>query len=63
MALTLLARCSFQNGLDITDFPFLFQGQEAQGNTRRTPLGSILRRLPYIVLVSEPEQKAKSAGR
>jgi hypothetical protein len=44
MTLTLLAHCSFQNGLDLTDFPFMFQGQEAQGGTRRTPLGSILRR-------------------
>jgi hypothetical protein len=41
MALTLLAHCSFQNGLYLTDFSCLFQGQEAQGCTRRTPLGSI----------------------
>jgi hypothetical protein len=28
-------------GLDLTDSPFSFQGQEAQGGTRRTPLGRI----------------------
>jgi hypothetical protein len=41
MGLTLLAHCFLQIGLDSPDFFFILQGQEVQGSTRRTQLGSI----------------------
>ncbi len=44
MGFTLLSDCSFQIGLDSSDFSFLFQAQETQGGTRCTKLGSISRR-------------------
>ena len=44
MGFTLLSDCSFQIGLDSSDFSFLFQAQETQGGTRCTELGSISRR-------------------
>jgi hypothetical protein len=53
MGFTLLSDCSFQIGLDSSDFSFLFQAQETKGGTRCTELGSFSRRsTKYPVLLS-----------
>ncbi len=53
MGFTLLSDCSFQIGLDSSDFSFLFQAQETRGGTRCTELGSFSRRsTKYPVLLS-----------
>ena len=60
MGLTLLSDCSFQIGLDSSDFSFLFQAQETQGGTGCTQLGSILRRTTsYPILLSFPSLSIK----
>jgi hypothetical protein len=55
MGFTLHSDCSFQIGLDPSDFSFLFQAQETQGGTRCTELGSFSRRstsYPILLLFS-----------
>jgi hypothetical protein len=60
MGLTLLSDCSFQIGLDSSDFSFSFQAQETQSGTRCTQLGSISRRsTSYPVLLSFPSLSIK----
>ena len=53
MGFTLLSDCSFQIGLDSSDFSCLFQAQETKGGTKCTELGSFSRRsTKYPVLLS-----------
>jgi hypothetical protein len=53
MGFILLSDCSFQIGLDSSDFSCLFQAQETKGGTKCTELGSFSRRsTKYPVLLS-----------
>jgi hypothetical protein len=63
--ITVVLHCSFQIGLDSSDFSFMFSGAR---NPRRHEVHAAAQpfkknyELPYIVLVSEPEHKAKLSG-
>jgi hypothetical protein len=66
MGLTLLSHCSFQIGLDSSDFPFFVSGARNPRRHEVHAAGQHFKtnyKLPYIVLVSEPEHQAKPSGR